>query len=125
MVKFLVQEIAQYTDIPFSFFGHSLGALAAFEVACALRALGWAVPEKIFVSDMEAPHVHSFLHQEEKVSAMEDNQLIAYLQGCGLPEAMPASEEAMDLYVFPFAFSLFFFFFFLCPFSVSVGHYVS
>ncbi|WP_340375311.1 alpha/beta fold hydrolase [Streptomyces sp. SS7] len=42
---------------PFAFFGHSLGALTAYEVARALREHGRLQPDLLFVSAMGAPHL--------------------------------------------------------------------
>jgi surfactin synthase thioesterase subunit len=42
---------------PFAFFGHSLGALVAFETARRLRDLGRAPPSWLFLSAYPAPHL--------------------------------------------------------------------
>ncbi|WBB62051.1 alpha/beta fold hydrolase [Streptomyces sp. WMMC500] len=42
---------------PFAFFGHSLGALTAYEVAGALRNAGRPTPVLLVVSALGAPHV--------------------------------------------------------------------
>ena len=44
-------------ETPFAFFGHSLGALVAYEVARTLRALGRDQPELLFLSAYPAPHL--------------------------------------------------------------------
>ncbi len=41
---------------PFAFFGHSLGALVAYETARALRDQGRATPELLVVSALDPPH---------------------------------------------------------------------
>ena len=43
-------------DRPFGFFGYSMGALLAFEVARELRRRGAAMPGRLFVSSNIAPH---------------------------------------------------------------------
>ncbi|MBS2548528.1 thioesterase [Catenulispora sp. NL8] len=59
----LVQEVVQalvragHTD-RFAMFGHSMGALLAYEVACALRDRGLPEPEHLFVSASKAPHLY-------------------------------------------------------------------
>ncbi|MFH8988095.1 thioesterase II family protein [Streptomyces sp. NPDC017940] len=40
------------------FFGHSMGALLAYEVACALRDRGLSGPRHLFVSGSRAPHLY-------------------------------------------------------------------
>ncbi|GHJ40953.1 thioesterase II family protein [Streptomyces sp. TS71-3] len=47
-------ELAPWTDRPLALFGHSLGALLAFEVARRLEA-GGVVPHKLFVSGRRVP----------------------------------------------------------------------
>lgn len=42
---------------PFGFFGHSLGALVAYETALALRAAGRPTPDFLVVSGVAAPHL--------------------------------------------------------------------
>src|SRR6185369_9129448 len=42
-------------DAPFAFFGHSMGALIAFEVARELRRRGAPLPSHLFVSGHRAP----------------------------------------------------------------------
>jgi phthiocerol/phenolphthiocerol synthesis type-I polyketide synthase E len=43
---------------PFVFFGHSLGALVAYETAVALRAAGRPGPVQLWLSGTRAPHLH-------------------------------------------------------------------
>lgn len=40
----------------YAIFGHSMGALLGYEVACALRERGAAAPVHVFVSGSKAPH---------------------------------------------------------------------
>lgn len=44
-------------DIPFAFFGHSMGATVAFEVARKLRRANKTLPIHLFVSGCNAPHL--------------------------------------------------------------------
>jgi medium-chain acyl-[acyl-carrier-protein] hydrolase len=46
-----------YLDMPFALFGHSMGALVAFQVACRFRDEGGAEPVHLFVSGHRAPHM--------------------------------------------------------------------
>jgi surfactin synthase thioesterase subunit/acyl carrier protein len=64
---------------PFAFFGHSLGALVAYEVARVLRATGRPQPDRLFVSACPAPHltrVDRPIHQlpDEDLAAWIDEQ---------------------------------------------------
>src|SRR5690606_38911365 len=42
-------------DKPFSFFGHSNGALFAFELSCTLQARGLPLPDQLLISASPAP----------------------------------------------------------------------
>jgi medium-chain acyl-[acyl-carrier-protein] hydrolase len=49
--------LAPYFDTPFAFFGHSLGALIAYELAQKLRRLGKGQPKHLIASAHRAPQV--------------------------------------------------------------------
>ena len=55
LVAAVARALVVVTDRPYALFGHSLGALVAFETACALRELGAPPPEHLFVSSAPAP----------------------------------------------------------------------
>jgi medium-chain acyl-[acyl-carrier-protein] hydrolase len=55
LVDALAPAIASYLDQPFVFFGHSMGALVAFELTRKLRREGQPLPECLFVSARVAP----------------------------------------------------------------------
>lgn len=56
LVDRLLQALDPLFDLPFAFFGHSLGGLIAFELCRALRDRGQRLPVHLFVSAVEAPH---------------------------------------------------------------------
>jgi surfactin synthase thioesterase subunit len=53
----VIDGIAGDLDLPFAFFGHSLGALVAFETARRLQLGGAAQPVVLFLSAAAAPHL--------------------------------------------------------------------
>lgn len=53
----VVDVLGPYFEPPFAFFGHSLGALIAFELTRELRHRGLPLPTALFVSGREAPRV--------------------------------------------------------------------
>jgi len=55
LIKGIADALAT-DDRPFAFFGHSLGALVAFETARRLRRLGQRMPELLALSAFPAPH---------------------------------------------------------------------
>ncbi len=56
LVDALAAELLPALDRPFAFFGHSMGALVAFELARRLRRDGRPGPRRLFVSGRIAPH---------------------------------------------------------------------
>lgn len=57
LVESICQSLLSYLDLPFAFFGHSLGALICYEVACYLRRQGARIPSSLFVAGRRAPHI--------------------------------------------------------------------
>ncbi|WP_343047377.1 thioesterase II family protein [Pseudomonas akapageensis] len=55
LVEQLVTELRADIHTPYAFFGHSMGALIAFEVTHALRRHGLPQPEQLFLSGASAP----------------------------------------------------------------------
>ncbi|TVP65613.1 MAG: thioesterase [Nodularia sp. (in: Bacteria)] len=60
LIKTMVIDIQALCDLPFAFFGHSLGALISFELACCLRREYGQVPVQLFVSGRQAPKIPDF-----------------------------------------------------------------
>lgn len=59
LVDALLPELLPQLDLPFAFFGHSMGAVLASEVTRALAARGGPLPRHLVVSGRRAPHVPS------------------------------------------------------------------
>src|SRR5690606_8897541 len=57
LVDGLAADLAPLASGRFSFFGHSLGALVAFELAHAWRRRGGVEPERLWVSGRRPPHL--------------------------------------------------------------------
>jgi len=95
LLDFLVQEIAADVHPPYALFGHSMGALVAFEMAHRLRGLGLPAGNALIVSGTDAPACRNngrFLHQET------DAQLRAEMQRLdGTDQAVFADDELMAL----------------------------
>ena len=91
----LVEEIAKAIqpelDKPFFFFGHSFGAVLAFEVARRIRPQ----PQILFVSACGAPHVPN---PNRPIHALSDSEFISSLQELnGLPAEAMNNAELMEL----------------------------
>jgi surfactin synthase thioesterase subunit len=66
LINSLSSEIIPFLNKPFVFFGHSLGALIAFELCRALRKKGASLPAHLFVSAFHPPsqpNPNKALHQ--------------------------------------------------------------
>jgi len=53
----LVDAIESYLDLPYAFFGYSMGALLAFEAVRELRRRGAPMPVQLFVGAKSAPQL--------------------------------------------------------------------
>src|SRR5712692_7249454 len=53
----LIPALQSRLDIPFAIYGHSMGALLAFELACELRRRGLPGPGGLMVSGRQAPYL--------------------------------------------------------------------
>ena len=63
-------------DGPFAFFGHSLGALVAYEVARVLHATGRPQPDRLFASACPAPHLPRI---DPPIHKLPDDELAALI----------------------------------------------
>jgi len=57
LVEDMTERLWPLLDQPFAFFGHSLGAMVAFEMARRLRSQGRSLPIHLFVSASRAPQL--------------------------------------------------------------------
>jgi medium-chain acyl-[acyl-carrier-protein] hydrolase len=95
MARACADALAPLLDRPFVFFGHSMGAMLAYELARELRRRGLPQPQQLMVSACRAPHCElgrDPLHGLPKAQFLE---AIASLKGT--PEAAIANPELMDL----------------------------
>ncbi|CUU58081.1 medium-chain acyl-[acyl-carrier-protein] hydrolase [Parafrankia irregularis] len=97
MVDAVVAGLRPGLDEPFAFFGHSLGALVAYEVARRLRAEGGPEPALLFLSAAAAPHLP---RRRREIAALPDTEFIDELRGHGgTPELLLADHETMRLFL--------------------------
>ncbi len=83
--------------VPYAFFGHSMGALMAFELARALRTQPVPQPRMLFVSARQAPH----LPPHQRAHDLPEPEFIEYLRRLqGTPEAVLENEELRAI-IFP------------------------
>lgn len=80
----------------FAFFGHSLGALVAYEVARRLRDHGRTQPERLFLSACPAPHLPRTLPPIHQLGDQELLAAITVTYGT-LPAALKEDPELLGL----------------------------
>jgi medium-chain acyl-[acyl-carrier-protein] hydrolase len=96
LVSALLRGLNTWLDRPFALFGHSNGALIAFELANALARAGAPTPAHLFVSGCAAPHLLATLPEAPHVHT--DEQLVAELRRlAATPEEIMRNREAIDL----------------------------
>ena len=83
---------------PYALFGHSLGALLAFELAHELQALGCPAPLALIASGTAAPRRREDYDGQDWRRPKSDAALISQLRDLqGTPEEVLANEELMSL----------------------------
>jgi Thioesterase domain len=74
----LVEHMGPYLDQPYALFGHSCGAVIAFQLAHSLQCAGFSPPVHVFASASPTPH--SLFRQPHLAHySLSDQQLVAYL----------------------------------------------
>lgn len=74
LVDGVLAALVPTIDRPFAFFGHSMGALVAFETAHALRESAGIEPWQVFVSACAPPHRHA--SPERRRHDLDERRLI-------------------------------------------------
>lgn len=97
LIEKLAQVLSPGFDIPFAFFGYSLGALVAFELSRWIRKTKNILPAKIIVAACPAPHLpetHPPIHElprEEFVRSLREMD--------GTPDAVFLDPELIDFFI--------------------------
>jgi surfactin synthase thioesterase subunit len=95
LIEELGTVIEQHGELPFAFFGHSLGGLVAFELARHCRAAGLPGPQHLFASGSAAPQFRDPPKDRHK---LPDDAFVAMLRGYnGTPPELLQNEELMTL----------------------------
>ncbi len=98
LIELLVDELLPLMDRRFALFGHSLGALVAFELARALRRGGHRMPAHLFVSGRRAPQLASARDPGRPVHLLPDAELLAELGKLeGAPPRVAGAPELLEL----------------------------
>ena len=95
LVEAIAPALLPKLDKPFAFFGHSMGAILAFECSRLLRQKYGLLPVYLFVSGRNAPQVPDPdppIHDASKAAFIEELRRFN-----GTPEAVLKSSELMEL----------------------------
>lgn len=98
LVESVVDALSSELDSPFAVFGHSFGAIVAFEFCRRLRRIGLPTPAVLFVSGHSAPHLSNGL---PGIHDLPDANLLQAIQERynGIPPAILAEPELLGLLI--------------------------
>jgi medium-chain acyl-[acyl-carrier-protein] hydrolase len=97
LLKAMVPAIIPLLDKPFVFFGHSFGALLAFELCRALRRQGLPLPVHLFVSAFRSPDQPN---PARKLHALADADFIDGIRAYGgTAEEVLSNNGLMELFL--------------------------
>jgi len=95
LIETLMEVLPRYLDMPFAFFGHSLGAIVAYELTQKLRAELGKSPLYLMVSARRAPQVPP---DEEPIYALSPEEFYEKLREFeGTPAEVLEHPELMEL----------------------------
>jgi surfactin synthase thioesterase subunit len=95
MVNAVADALQPYFNLPFVFFGHSMGAAIAFELTRELRRRGQPQPAHLFVAGRRAPHLPA---REEPIHSLPEPEFLLKLRELnGTPEEVLQHDELMRL----------------------------
>jgi medium-chain acyl-[acyl-carrier-protein] hydrolase len=97
MIEQILAVIDPLIDIPFALFGHSMGALIAFELSRALRRSGRNMPIHLFVSAVCAPHL---AHLRKPAHHLPDDEFLNVLRSLnGTPPDVLDDRGLLELFL--------------------------
>ena len=95
LIDNLLSAITPLTDKPFIFFGHSLGALIAFELCRALRRKGLPLPSQLFASAFHPPKLPN---PNKELHQLSQRSFIDGIREYGnTPDKVLSNEMLMDI----------------------------
>lgn len=93
----LTKELLPWLDRPLAFFGHSMGAVLAFEVTRRLESQHGVTPVRIFAPGRRAPSSH----RHETVHLRDDNDVIAEMRELSGTDSRILGDEEILRMVLP------------------------
>jgi len=97
MADWLLPEVIEASDLPFAIFGHSMGALVAYELAVALERMNERMPTSAFFSARRPPDESA---DEPPIADLPDNnEFLDALQHRynAVPDAVRNEPELLEL----------------------------
>ncbi|MES0174007.1 alpha/beta fold hydrolase [Mesorhizobium sp. M0006] len=99
LVPMVAEELREYSDRPFIFFGHSVGALVAYEIARSLEKAGRPSPFHVVVSAHPSADVPT---DEPPMYSYADDTLTDVVRSLGLvPKEALANQELLHNFILP------------------------
>ena len=97
IVENMVTDIGPKLQPPFAFFGHSMGALIAYELTRSLRRYGMTMPAHLYVSAHLAPHAPP---KREPIYNLPEKDFLSRLQDInGTPNQVLENKELRELFL--------------------------
>jgi phenylalanine ammonia-lyase len=97
LIPAIAEAIRPHLDVPFAFFGHSMGALIAFELARYLESHNQKKADYLFLSAMRAPHLPS---RFPDMAPLPSGDLLHWIRKLEeLPETILKSPEMLSLFL--------------------------
>lgn len=96
LVQALAVAIHPYLDLPFAFFGHSMGALTSFELARQLRRMSDRQPVRLCVAAHRAPHLLNPTVTSTLIYQQPAEMFKKVLRFEGTPEQILQNDELME-----------------------------
>lgn len=93
LMQALVEGIGPFLDLPFAFYGHSMGALLSFELTRRLRAATGRLPLCLYLAAYRAPHLPN---PNIKIYHLPAEVFKVVLRADGIPDAILQNEELMQ-----------------------------
>lgn len=98
----IIQSMQKYLDLPFVFFGHSMGSYIAFEVANRLNVLGAPLPKSLILSSF-SPFSSKYSQTvfSKPIDKMTDEEFLEYIEKTfgGIPPKLLANKELLKVFI--------------------------
>ncbi len=97
LVEALCEAIVPMLGTPYAMFGHSMGAILAYELSHKLQALGMPAPKLLIASAAAAPHLSG---RDESGEAPSQKELLSMLKKLGgVPPEVFEHPEILDMFL--------------------------